>query len=65
MTGKDLLDFLSKLPDVDLEREVMVLLCDTKYPTGDGDYDNAYYDYDSISIVSIVNGKIQIFGYIR
>ncbi len=65
MTGKELLEQLQSMTEEQLSREVTILLCDTRYPTSDGDYDNAYYDYDSINSCSFHDGKIQIFGYIQ
>lgn len=75
MTGKELLNELLALSDEQLKSEIEVQLCDTKYPTDDGDYDNAYYEYENIVGISFVEysydehwnrvsiPKVRIFGY--
>lgn len=67
MTGKELLSKLTAMSSEQLDKDIRVLLCDTKYPTDDGDYDNAYYDYDTIVNCSF-NDKdrvVEIFGYVE
>jgi hypothetical protein len=63
LTGKELLDSLNKMSEEELRYDIAVVLCDTCYPIGDGDYDNAYYDYDIIDHCSVHKNKIEIFGY--
>lgn len=64
MTGKELLEKLSEMSEETLKEDIKVLLCDTKYPTGDGDYDNAYYEYERIIECSSDGTNIVIFGYV-
>lgn len=66
MTGKQLLEYLSKMKEDELNSDIQIILCNPQSPTDDGDYDNTYYEYDIITNCSY-NHKtrlIEIFGFI-
>jgi hypothetical protein len=64
MKARELLEELNRLTEEQLDFEIRVVLCNPNYPTGDGDYDTMYYEYETITGGNLNQKTFDIFGYV-